>query len=102
MTVALPGCEEFAAVYINDILIFSTSVDDYLKHLTSVFPKLQDQSYHVRLAKYQFMAQEVQFLRHKLTTYGIEHIIKESKDLAGFKPPFTKAKQVRSFLGLVM
>ena len=38
----------------------------------------------------------------KLTTHGIEHIVKESKDLAGFKPPFTKAKQVRSFLGLVM
>ena len=102
MTVALRGCEDFAAVYIDDILIFSASVDDHLQHLTSVFQKLQDQSYHVRLAKCQFMAQEVQFLGHKLTTHGIEHIIKESKDLAGFKPPFTKAKQVRSFLGLVM
>ena len=102
MTVALRGCEDFAAVYIDDILIFSASVDDHLKHLTSVFQKLQDQSYHVRLAKYQFMAQEVQFLGHKLTTHGIEYIVKESKDLAGFQPPFTKAKQVRSFLGLVM
>ena len=29
-------------------------------------------------------------------------MVKESKDLAGFRPPFTKAKQVRSFLGLVI
>ena len=102
MTVALRGCEDFAAVYIDDILIFSANEEDHLKHLTSVFQKLQDQAYHVRLAKCKFMAQEVQFLGHKLTTHGIEHIVKESKDLAGFKPPFTKAKQVRSFLGLVM
>ena len=102
MTVALRGCEDFAAVYIDDILIFSANEEDHLKHLTSVFQKLQDQAYHVRLAKCKFMAKEVQFLGHKLTTHGIEHIVKESKDLAGFKPPFTKAKQVRSFLGLVM
>ena len=48
------------------------------------------------------MSKEVTFLGHKLTIQGIEHVVKESKDLAGFKLPFTKAKQVRSFLGLVI
>ena len=102
MTVALRGCEDFAAVYIDDILIYSTTIQDHLKHLATIFRKLQEQAYHVRLAKCKFMTQEVQFLGHKLTTEGIQHVVKESKDLAGFQPPFTKAKQVRSFLGLVM
>ena len=102
MMVALRGYEEFATIYIDDILIFSPTIDDHLKHLTTVFQKLQDQAYHVRLAKCQFMSKEVHFLGHKLTTNGIEHIVKESKDLADFKLPFTKSKQVRSFLGLVM
>ena len=102
MTVTLCGCEEFAAVYIDDILIFSPTINEHLKHLSLVFQKLQDHAYHVRLAKCQFMTTEVHFLGHKLTTEGIEHVVKESKDLAGFQLPFTKAKQVRSFLGLVM
>ena len=102
MTVALRGCEEFAAVYIDDILIYSPTIDEHLHHLAQVFQKLQDQAYHVRLAKYQFMSTEVHFLGHKLTIEGIEPVIKESKDLSGFRPPFTKSKQVRSFLGLVM
>ena len=40
MTVALRGCEDFSAVYIDDILIFSASVEDHLKHLATVFQKL--------------------------------------------------------------
>ena len=102
MTVALRGCEDFSAVYIDDILIFSASVEDHLNYLATIFQKLQDQSYHVCLAKCQFISKEVTFLGHKLTIHGIEHVVKESKDLAGFKLLFTKAKQVRSFLGLVM
>ena len=102
MTVALRGCEEFAAVYIDDILIFSATVEDHLGHLSTVFQKLQDQAYHVRLSKCLFMASEVHFLGHKISKDGIEHVVKESKDLEGFQPPFTNAKRVRSFLGLVM
>ena len=102
MTVALRGCEDFAAVYIDDILIFSPSIELHLQHLTLVFQKLQQHAYHVRLSKCQFLSSEVHFLGHKLSARGIEHVVKHSKDLAGFHTPFTKPKQVRSFLGLVM
>ena len=102
MTVALRGCEDFAAVYIDDILIFSPSIELHLQHLTLVFQKLQQHAYHVRLSKCQFLSPEVHFLGHKLSARGIEHVVKHSKDLAGFHTPFTKPKQVRSFLGLVI
>ena len=102
MTVALRNCEDFAAVYIDDILIYSPNIHEHLEHLSTVFQKLQALAYHVRLAKCEFMSPEVQFLGHRLTSEGIKHMVKESKDLAGFRPLFTKAKQVRSFLGLVM
>ena len=63
MNTALRGCEQFAAVYIDDIFVYSNSLDDHLSHLASVFEKLQAQSYHVRLSKCEFLADEVQFFR---------------------------------------
>ena len=102
MSYALRGCEDFTAVYIDDVLIFSESTEQHLEHLKQVFQKLQNQAYHVRLAKCQFLSQSVKFLGHILTDQGIQAMDTRDRDLDMFKPPFTTPKQVRSFLGLVM
>ena len=102
MSYALRGCEEFTAVYIDDVLIFSESTEQHLEHLKQVFQKLQNQAYHVRLAKCQFLSKSVKFLGHILTDQGIQAMDTRDRDLDMFKPPFTTPKQVRSFLGLVM
>ena len=72
MSVALQGCEEFAVVYIDDILVFSSSRDQHLQHLRKVFAALQGQSYHVRLSKRSFFVPEVPFLGYILTPDGIK------------------------------
>ena len=51
MSVALRGCEDFAVVYIDDILVFSVDREQHLHHLCSFFAALQSQAYHVRLSK---------------------------------------------------
>ena len=66
MSFALRGCEEFTAVYIDDVLIFSKNREEHLCHLRQVFTCLENQAYHVRLAKCQFTSTEVRFLGHKL------------------------------------
>ena len=40
MSVALRGCEEFSVVYIDDILVFSETREQYLLHLKRVFAAL--------------------------------------------------------------
>ena len=102
MTVALRGCEEFSVVYIDDVLVFSESEAQHLDHLRKVFTCLQQHGYHVRLAKCKFMSERVNFLGHVLTPDGIEPSERREQDLAEFVPPLTSAKQVRSFLGVVM
>ena len=62
MSFALRGCEDCAIVYIDDILIYSDSREDHLRHLDRVFACLQGQAYYVRLAKCQFMQAMVMFL----------------------------------------
>ena len=102
MSVALQGCEEFAVVYIDDILVFSSSRDQHLQHLRKVFAALQGQSYHVRLSKCSFFASEVPFLGHILTPDGIKAADKRFDHIQSFPTPFSNPKQVRSFLGMVM
>ena len=65
------------------------------------FNRLQSHSYHIRLAKCTFMADEVKFLGHKLSARGIETLSSRQKDLDAFQPPFETPRKVRSFLGLV-
>ena len=102
MTVALRGCEDFAAVYIDDVLVFSANPQQHLEHLRQVFKCLQQQAYHVRLAKCEFMASSVRFLGHVLSADGIGPAEGREKGLAAFQPPFKTPKQVKSFLGMVM
>ena len=102
MSTSLRGCEAFSVVYIDDILVFSTTEEEHLEHLRSVFSALQSQSYHVRLEKYSFFAKEVPFLGHILTPDGIKADMSRFELIQSFATPFTSAKQVRSFLGMIM
>ena len=45
MSVALRGCEDFTAVYLDDILIFSNNLQQHYQHLQQVFRCLEAQRY---------------------------------------------------------
>ena len=102
MSFALRGCEDCAVVYIDDILIYSATREEHLAHLGRVFSCLQEKAYHVRLAKCQFLQDSVTFLGHVITPEGIQASAAREKALEAFRTPLTRAKQVKSFLGLVM
>ena len=102
MSLALRGCEEFTAVYLDDILIFSENRETHLKHLRQVFECLNEHVYHVRLAKYTFCETSVPFLGHTLTPEGITASEKRHTVMSAFQPPFVSVKQLRAFLGVVM
>ena len=71
MGVALEGCEHCSVIYIDDILIFSQSRSEHLQHFQLIFQKLSHHSYHARLAKCEFLKDEVEFLGHTLNSNGI-------------------------------
>ena len=102
MSFALKGCEEFATVYIDDILIFSRTRADHLKHLRRVFECLNQDAYHVRLQKCLFLQEEVEFLGYLLTAQGLQASPNKMEALKAWQPPFAKAKHVKQFLGLVL
>ena len=102
MTAALGGCEGFCTVYIDDILVFSHTKDEHLRHLDIIFHRLETGAYHVRLTKCEFMKEEVEYLGHTLSSHGLSTAPHKVEALHAWQPPLRSAKQVRQFLGLVM
>ena len=94
----LQGCEEFAVGYIDDILCFSESLEDHLKHLTIIFQKLREHGLKLKLRKCSFLQSETSYLGYRLTNQGIKPEDDKIKAIRELEPPTTK-KEVRSFIG---
>ena len=54
MPTILTGLNNFAFMYLNDVLVFSETYDDHLHHLNIVFEKFQRAGLKIKLSKCQF------------------------------------------------
>ena len=56
--------DRFVLVYLDDILIYSTSDDGHERHLRCVFDQLRKNVLYVKLSKCEFGVREVDYLGH--------------------------------------
>ena len=54
MSVVLQGCNNFATVYLDDILVFGATLEEHLGHLSIIFNKLQQHKLKLKLKKCGF------------------------------------------------
>ena len=59
--------DHFAVVYLDDIVIYSESLEDHLEHLRKVLSKLREHQLFVKKEKCEFAQQEILFLGHKVS-----------------------------------
>ncbi|XP_074292100.1 putative mitochondrial protein AtMg00860 [Silene latifolia] len=72
MTEVLRPClGQFAVVYFDHILVYSSSREEYLSHLRVVFKVLREQKLYGKLKKCTFMVEEVTFLGYIVSGRGI-------------------------------
>ena len=95
------GDQQYLALlfYLDDICIFSSSVDEMLNRIEMVLKRLQDFNLKIKPKKSFFFQSKVLFLGHMLSKEGISlnpNKIQKVKDW----PVPTNAKEVHSFLGL--
>lgn len=87
-------------VYMDDIIIFSTTLEEHIKNLRSVFQKLREAKFKVQLDKSEFLCKEVEFLGHVITPEGVKPNPRKIEAITRFPIPKT-AKEIKSFLGLL-
>jgi hypothetical protein len=63
--------DKFVVVFIDDILIYSKSVDEHEQHLRVVLEKLRAHKLYAKFSKCEFWLEKVAFLGHILTTEGV-------------------------------
>lgn len=87
-------------VYMDDIIIFSTSLQEHICNLKQVFKKLKDHNLKIQLDKCEFLCKSVEFLGHVITTDGIKPNPKKIEVIKTFPIP-RNPKEIKSFLGLI-
>ncbi|XP_014033778.1 uncharacterized mitochondrial protein AtMg00860-like [Salmo salar] len=89
---------QFLIVYIDDILIYSHSLAEYVQHVQQVLQWLQDHHLYVKAEKSAFHVTTVTFLGFELTP-GLVNM-DEDKDMAVLNwPKHTTIKELQLFLG---
>jgi hypothetical protein len=91
--------DDFVVVYIDDILIYSTSLEEHAEHLCKVFQRLRENKLYAKLEKCEFGVTEVDFLGHRITQKGLKMDDHKVKAILDWEPP-KSVPALRSFLGL--
>ncbi len=91
---------EKCLVYLDDIIIFSTSLQEHLNNLRNVFQRLRDSNFKIQLDKSEFLRREVAYLGHIVTPEGVKPNPDKIKAIKQYPIPKT-TKQIKGFLGLL-
>ena len=85
-------------VYMDDIIIFSSSLQEHKKHLDMILKRLKDAGLKIQLDKCEFFRKEVQFLGHTVSEDGVRPNEDKIKSIRSWPIPKNE-KEVRQFLG---
>lgn len=92
--------DDFIVIYLDDILIFSDTREDHLKHLRIVLTRLKEHQLYVGKNKYEMMKTETEFLGLIVGRDGVK-IGDDRKRVVKEWPVPKNITELRSFLGLV-
>lgn len=85
-------------LYLDDIIVFASSVESQLSRLDLVLTRLQKEGLKVKLEKCRFFKKEVQYLGHLVSREGVSTDPAKVSAVANWPPP-TNVSELRSFLG---
>lgn len=90
---------KICVVYLDDILVFSTSLQEHMINLRLVFQRLRRYNLKVQVDKCNFLKKETQFLGHTITANGVKPNNDKIEAIDSIPLPTTQT-QIKSFLGI--
>jgi ribonuclease HI len=91
--------DKFVVVFIDNILVYSKSVEEHEQHLRVVLEKLRAHKLYAKFSKCEFWLEKISFLRHILTAEGVAVDPGKVETVSNWRQP-TNVREIRSFLGL--
>lgn len=88
-----------ALAYIDDICIYSDTIEDHMTHLSLVFKRLKDHGHSIRLDKCSFFQVEADWLGYHVTSNGLQPQSRHVQGLENLAPP-TNAKELKAVMGM--
>ncbi|CAL9001523.1 unnamed protein product [Prunus brigantina] len=94
-----PYLDHFVIVFIDDILVYSRTLEGHKKHLRLVLKTLRRKQLYAKFSKCQFWLDRVDFLGHVISAEGIYVDPCKVEAVLNWVQP-TSVTEIRSFLGL--
>jgi hypothetical protein len=98
-TTLAPLLRKCVVVFFDDILIYSSTFEEHLKHIKQVLQLLLKDQWQVKLSKCTFAQNQIHYLGHIISDKGIATDPVKVSTIFVWPQP-TDVKQLRSFLGL--
>ena len=86
-------------IYLDDIIVFSSSFPTHLERLRNVFTALRQANLQLKLSKCAFVQKEVRYLGHIVSVDGVKPDPKKIEVVSSYPTP-RSAKELKQFLGL--
>ena len=96
---AIGQCSDFATNYLDDIIVFSRTVEDHLKHLEQIFAALQKADLKIKASKCEFFKCHVCYLGFLIGESRIRCDRSKVKAINKITTP-TSIEEVRQFNGM--
>ena len=91
---------QFMSVYIDNILIYSDTEEDHMKHIAMVCDKLKQVMFYASRKKSQFFASSMYVLGHIIDDEGLKASAEKIARIEAWTTP-KNSKQLQEFLGVV-
>ena len=90
---------DFISVYLDDLLVFSRTLDQHLQHLKTVIDKLSEVGLKLKPTKCRFAQKELEYLGHVVSRGGLKTSPRLVEAVQQFPVP-KSVHDVRRFMGL--
>ena len=94
-----PFLRKYTAVFFDDILVYSTTLQEHLTHLHTVLSKLADAKFFLKCSKCLFGQRQLEYLGHIISQQGIQADPTKIQAMIDWPTP-SSTTALRGFLGL--
>ncbi|XP_071924789.1 uncharacterized protein [Coffea arabica] len=90
--------DQFVVVFIDDILIYSKTREEHVRHLQMVLQILREQKLYAKFSKCEFWLDEISFLGHKVSKEGIAVDPAKVEAVMNWKQPESPTEELKKRL----